>query len=141
MADPVSSVAAGSQRSVCSARARPSTTGSTASRWLGLGITVTSTALAVASRSVPEAPRWYLTSSAWRSSGITSLVEAARLELGQDRLVAHSHDLGQHVEPSAVRHADDRPVRALLRCHLQDQLSSIGTRVSSPSMLNRFCPR
>ena len=50
------------------------------------------------------------------------LVEAACLELGQDRLVAHSHDVGEHVEAPAVRHADHRPMSALLRGHLQDQV-------------------
>ena len=39
---------------------------------------------------------------------------APRLELGEDRLVADADDVGEHVEPPAVRHADHHLARALV---------------------------
>src|SRR5207237_967962 len=48
-------------RSVCSARVRPSTTGSTASSWLGFAARVTVTSPVAVVRP-PSAPRWYFTS-------------------------------------------------------------------------------
>ena len=57
------------------------------------------------------------------------LVEAARLELGEDRLVADAHDVCQHVEPATMRHADHRVTGALLACHAQDHLEHRDHRV------------
>ena len=50
------------------------------------------------------------------------LVQPARLELRQDGVVAHAHDVRQHVESATVRHADDRTVGVLLGGHLQDHI-------------------
>ena len=59
------------ERSVCSARVQPSTTGSTASRWLGFGASVTVTSPDSVLR-VPVAERWYLTSPVPPSSLTTT---------------------------------------------------------------------
>src|ERR671925_517169 len=83
-------------RSVCSARVRPSTTGSTASRWLGFEASVTVISPAAVAR-VPSAPRWYFTSPQPPSvrHAEHDLV-AALLGRQRDRLVEHRH---HHVEP------------------------------------------
>ncbi len=58
----------------------------------------------------PSEPRWYFTSpEPWVSRGI----EVA-LELAEDLAVGLADDVGQHVQASAVRHADDRLVDAAL---------------------------
>ena len=44
------------------------------------------------------------------------------LELGQDRGVGLAHDVGQHVEPAAMRHADDDLVAAELGRGADDRL-------------------
>ncbi len=59
------------ERSVCSARVQPSTTGSTASRWLGFGASVIVTSPDSVLR-VPVAERWYLTSPVPPSSLTTT---------------------------------------------------------------------
>ena len=59
------------ERSVCSARVQPSTTGSTASRWLGFGASVIVTSPDPVART-PVAERWYLTSPVPPSSFVTT---------------------------------------------------------------------
>ena len=103
------------ERSVCSARARPSTTGSAASRWLGFGTIVTSISPAGVTR-VPDAGRWYLTSPV-PPSGIDDerVDRALALELAQDRLVRAADGVHERVEPAAVGHSDHDLVRAACR--------------------------
>ena len=47
---------------------------------------------------------------------------AAGLELGQDRLVADADDVGLHVQPAAVRHADHHVARAVVGGVAQDDV-------------------
>ena len=101
----------------CLARTMPSSTGSTASRCDGLATTLTVVACSP-SRVVnlPVMPRWYLTSP--RALG--RLRVEVPLELGEDLLVRLADDVGEHVEPAAVGHADDDLVEAALGRRLQD---------------------
>src|SRR5207302_1795843 len=74
-------------RSVCSARVRPSTTGSTASRWLGFAARVTVSSPASVER-VPSAPRWYLTSPAAPSASSPS-ASSVRSPSNSRRIVSY----------------------------------------------------
>ena len=106
------------ERSVCSARVQPSTTGSTASRWLGFGASVTVTSPDAVLR-VPVAARWYLTSPVPPSSFDDDRVDRPlALELAQDRLVGAADRVHEHVQPPAVRHPDHDLVRARVRGEL-----------------------
>ena len=58
---------------------------------------------AVAGGVLPSAPRWYLTSP---EPCVVRRVEVA-LELLEDLRVRLAHDVREHVQPAAVRHADD----------------------------------
>ena len=68
---------------------------------------------------VPAAVRWYLTSPgpALRVGG-DRVDRPLALELAQDVLVRRADRVREHVEPAAVRHADDDVVRACLRRQL-----------------------
>ena len=85
------------------ARTMPITIGSTVSRWLGL---------AASSRrmSAPDGLT-YLPRRAEVVLDVAGALHRRRvdvaLELAEDRVVALAHDVGQHVEPAAVGHADD----------------------------------
>ena len=84
------------------ARAMPSTTGPTVSRWLGLAASVSRISLPVGVMCLPTAPRWYFTSPEpcvlAGSSSPSNFAEDLRV-----RLADH---VGQHVEPAAVRHPE-----------------------------------
>ena len=82
----------------------PCTIGSTVSRWLGLAASSTRMSAPDGLTYLPVTPRWYLTSP---EPCTVRRVDVA-LELGEDRLVALAHDVGQHVEPAAVGHAERR---------------------------------
>ena len=94
------------ERSVCSARVQPSTTGSTASRWLGFGASVIVTS--------PEARL----ARPGRGEVVLDVAGAAlvvdddgldrplALELAQDRLVRAADRVHEHVQAAAVRHPD-----------------------------------
>ena len=62
------------------------------------------------------------------------------LELGEDLLVRLADDVGQHVEPAAVRHADDDLVEPAARPAVCRISSSSGISDSPPSSENRRCP-
>ena len=74
------------ERSVCSARVRPSTTGSTASRWLGFEARVTVISPDGVRRE-PSAPRWYLTSPV-RPRGRTTTASSVRSPSNSRRIVS-----------------------------------------------------
>ena len=102
------------ERSVCSARVRPSTTGSTASRWLGLAqsVTVISPDSVVADALGAEVV--LDVAGAALGIGDDRLDRPLALELAQDRLVGLPDRVGEHAEPAAVRHPDHDLVRARL---------------------------
>ena len=102
----------------CLARALPSTTGLTISRWLGLAVS----------------DRWTLLPSNSRSElGAQVVLHVARaldvlghgraaLELVEDRAVGLAHHRGQDVQPAAVGHAEDDLVNAQGAAPLDDLL-------------------
>ena len=91
---------------------------------------------------VARMPRWYFTSPVPPSAvGGDGLDRPLALELAQDRVVRAPDDVGQHVQPAAVRHADARPRCAPSAAASSIASSSIGTSRSSPSMENCFWPR
>ena len=102
------------ERSVCSARARPSTTGSTASRWLGFAASVTVISPAGVVR-VPSAPRWYFTSPVPPSS-VETTASIVRSPSNSRRIASYGRPMRvrENVEPAAVSHADHDLVRAVL---------------------------
>ena len=64
----------------CLARTIPSTTGSTASRWLGFGASPTFTRVPSGASCVPTAPRWYLTSpEPWIDCGSRASSNSAKI--------------------------------------------------------------
>ena len=99
----------------CRARATPCRTGFTNSRWLGFGISATSTSRPLGDFRVPVAPRWYFTSPV-SLSGIRCGV--LPLELPEDRPVRLAEHVSENVDASAVRHRDARLPRALRRGRL-----------------------
>src|SRR5437762_3937517 len=106
-----------SPRWCCLARTLPSTTGSTASRCDGLAANDRCTLRPPISRS-PEVPRWYLTSpEPWTCSGLAALPWNSEKNRGE-RL---AHEIGQDVEPAAMRHADDEFVDPELGAAAQDR--------------------
>ena len=90
---------------VPAARAMPSTTGLTNSRWLGIGRhrDDQSTALDASRR----APAWYFTSPAQPSRPQPRALLHRILELGEDLRVRLLQHVRQHVQPAAMRHADE----------------------------------
>ena len=56
---------------------------------------------------------------------------APGLELGEDRLVADADDVGQDVEPAAVRHADHHLARALVGGLAEDHVQHRHHRVEA----------
>ena len=119
----------------CLARTLPITTGFTASRCEGLAVS----------------ERWI-----WRPSGRMRSVEVPEmvlhvaraqdvvdhrrpLELGEDRGIGLAHDVGQDVEPAAVRHAEDDVVDAELGAGADDRLEA-GMALSPPSRPKRLVP-
>ena len=81
----------------------PSTTGETASRCEGFDAIDTSMVAPLGFLKTPRAPLWYLTSPLpWTLSG-SRLPSNSR----EDVAVGLAHDVGQHVQSAAVRHADD----------------------------------
>ena len=130
----------GVERSVCSARVRPSTTGSTASRWLGLATRRTPT-LPFAVVRVPCAARWYLTSPV-PPSGSAVTASIVRSPSNSRRMYSYGIPI---VCASTLR----RPRCAIpitTSCAPPSEASSIvsssiGIITSSPSSENCFCPR
>ena len=78
----------------------PSTTGSTASRWLGLGESDTAIWRPSISRDAGGAEVILHVAGALRAGGID-----VAFELREDLLDVLAHDVGEHVEAAAVRHA------------------------------------
>src|SRR5688572_868571 len=89
----------------CSARATPSTTGFTTSRWLGFGTRVSSTVRLA--RATEAHVVLHVAGLALRLRAFV-----LPLELGEQRRVWFPHDVREHVEPAPVRHADYHPARA-----------------------------
>ncbi len=54
--------------------------------------------------------------------GFRRFLAAPTLELGQDRFVRHVHDVRQHIEPPAVRHADHRLAGPMRRGELDREI-------------------
>ena len=81
----------------------PSATGLTASRWDGLAVSVTSISVPLGAAKWPVGAEVVL--------DVARALRAARvdvaLELVEDLRVGLADDVGEHVEPAAVRHADD----------------------------------
>ena len=115
----------------------PSTTGPTASRWLGFAASVSRTSLPLGRLVLADRAEVVLhVARALRARGI----ELA-LELAEDLRVRLADDVGEHVEPAAVGHAEHDVAHARRRPARVQSASSMGTSVSAPSRLNRFCPR
>ena len=94
------------ERSVCSARVQPSTTGSTASRWLGFGASVTVTSPDAVARG---AGRGEVVLDVARAALVVrddGVDRALALELAQDRLVRAADRVDEHVQPPAMSHPD-----------------------------------
>ena len=100
------------ERSVCSARVRPSTTGSTASRWLGFArerdgdVAVRGRARRLGAEVVLHV------AGAALGVGRDRLDRPLALELAQDHLVGPPDDVREHAQPAAVRHPHHDLVRA-----------------------------
>ena len=98
-------------RSVCSARVRPSTTGSTASRWLGFDASVTGISPAARrARRVGAEVVLDVAGAALRSDATASIVRSPSNSRGC--LVRAAERVREHVEAAAVRHPDHDLVRA-----------------------------
>ena len=106
------------ERSVCSARVQPSTTGSTASRWLGFGASVIVTSPDSVLR-VPTADEVVLDVTCAALVVDDDRVDRPlALELAQDRLVRTADRVHEHVQAPAVRHPDHDLVGAGVRRQL-----------------------
>ena len=106
------------ERSVCSARVQPSTTGSTASRWLGFGASVI---VDLAGRGLAGPGRGEVVLDVARAALVVDDDRVDRplaLELAQDRLVRAADRVHEHVQAAAVRHPDHDLVRAGVRGEL-----------------------
>ena len=97
------------ERSVCSLRVRPSTTGSTASRWLGLAASETVMSPEGVFRRPSCAEVVLDVAAGTRRLRRQRLERPLALELAQDRLVRPSEHVGEDVQPAAMRHARSRP--------------------------------
>ena len=87
----------------CLGRTMPSTTGSTASRWLGLG--ATDTTISRPDGRAPDAARAEVilhVARTLRAGGID-----VAFEFGENLRERLADDVGQYVQPAAMRHADD----------------------------------
>ena len=100
----------------CWARTMPSTTGSTASRWLGLAASSTLMLLPARLWNLPDLAEVVLHVARALDRGG---VERA-LELLEHLVVVLADDRGEHVEPAPVGHAHDRAVEALVGRGLED---------------------
>ncbi len=100
------------------ARARPSTTGFTASRWLGFATRRTPT-LPFAVVRVPVRCEVVLdVAGAALGVGGDRVDRPLALELAEDVLVGHPDRVREHVQPAAVRHPENDVVRAGVRRQL-----------------------
>ena len=61
------------------------------------------------------------------------------LELGEDRGERLAHEVGQHVEPAAMRHADDELLHAELAAALDDLLQRRDQRLRRPRGRSAWC--
>ena len=96
---------------VPAARAMPTTTGSTASRWLGFGAIVT---YIWPRGAAVRAPAWYFTSPIQPRSVRNDLRRDRILELREDLRVRLVEHVREHVQPAAMRHAEHRVARAVV---------------------------
>src|SRR5207245_95734 len=105
------------RRFVCAARARPSTTGFTASRWLGFGDRVTLTGLPAAVWYTPSAPWWYFTSPVPPSGVSVSSTcrppsnSAKIVSYGRPAMCASTLSRPRCAMPSTTRRAPAWPAR------------------------------
>ena len=129
-----------SERSVCSARVIPSTTGSTASRWLGFAASVTAIVAARGRADALGAEVVLDVAGPALGVGGDDLDRPLALELAEDLLVGQADRVGEDVEPAAVGHPDHDLARAGAAASSSDS-SSIGISTSSPSSENCFWPR
>ena len=112
----------------CLARTMPSRTGSTASRCDGLATTRDrGRVLAVRGGELAGHAQVVLDVA----GAVRRLRVQVPLELGEDLLVRLADDVGQHVEPAAVRHADDDLVQAALGRALQDLVEQRDQRLAA----------
>ena len=94
----------------------PTTTGSTASRWLRVGGQLDRDVLAGAGHELARLPEVVLhVAGALHRVGVD-----LALELLEELVVALADDVGEHVEPPAVRHADDGAVEVGVGGRLED---------------------
>ena len=109
---------ASSPRCCCLARTLPSTTGSTASRCDGLAASDRCTVLAADLAVGRGAEMVFDVARAVDMLGVGRVA----LEFGKDRGERLADEIGQHVEPAAMRHADDELADAELAPRAQDRL-------------------
>ena len=102
----------------CLARTMPSTTGDTASRCEGFEAIETSIVAPLGFLNTPRAPLWYLTSPLPCTLSGSRLPSNSR----EDVAVGLADDVGEHVQTSAVRHADDGFLDALVGRVVEDRL-------------------
>ena len=94
----------------------PTTTGSTASRWLGLAASSTGMSLPDRADELADLAEVVLhVARALHRVGVD-----LALELLEDLVVALADDVGEHVEAAAVRHADHRAVELGVGGRLED---------------------
>ena len=97
---------------VPAARAMPSTTGLTASRWLGLGAMATSSTRQVVVAPRPAARVVLHVARPPEVDAVAGALPDRVLELGQDLRVGLLQDVREHVQAAAVRHAEQHVLRA-----------------------------
>jgi hypothetical protein len=124
--------------SVCSARVRPSTTPSTASRWLGLE--ASSTSISRFRRGCGTFPRRRDGTSRRRSRSVLVALAARdrRIEFDEQRLVRTVDDVRDRRQAAAMRHADALRFERRRSANSVIISSSIGTIESSPSIEKVF---
>ena len=106
----------------------PSSTGSTASRWDGLA--TTQTVVACSPSGVVNLP--VMAEVVLHVAGaVRRLRVHVTLELVEDLLVRLADDVGQHVQPAAVGHADDDLVQVRLGGGLQHLVQQRDQRLAA----------
>ena len=114
----------------------PSTTGSTASRWLGFAASITLTLLPAGDLCLPLVPTWYFTSpEPWVLPGSSSPSNSRKIcAYDLPTVFASTFRRPRWAMPITI---SETPESAAA----EHSASSIGIRVSAPSRLKRFWPR
>ena len=119
------------------ARTMPSTIGSTVSRWLGLAASSTVTSLPRRADVLAGRAEVVLhVAGALDGVGVD-----VALELPEDLVVALAHDVGEHVEPAAVGHAEHHAVECRRRRPPTGSCRGWGWPTRRPRARTAWCRR